>query len=55
MAAVKVFNNFILSLNTKQHCAALFIDLSKELDLVDHSLLMHRLFRAALSAGLKII
>ena len=42
-AALKVFNDFIESMDNKQHCTALFIDLSKVFDTVDHFVLKHRL------------
>lgn len=48
-AALKVLNDFIESIDNKQHCAALFIDLSKAFDTVDHTVLKHRLRRAGLS------
>ena len=48
-AALKAFNHFIHSIDTKQLCAALFVDLSKAFDLVDHSLLIHSLVRVGLS------
>ncbi len=48
-AALKVLNDFIESIDNKQHCAALFIDLSKAFDTVDHTVLKHRLCRAGLS------
>ncbi len=43
MAALKWLNDFTESVDNKQHCAALFIDLSKAFDTVGHSLLLQRL------------
>ena len=57
-AAVKVVNDFIKFLDNKQHCAALFVDLSKAFDTVDHALLLERLCSIGLSdqaVGLKTI
>lgn len=48
-AALKVVNDFIDSLDKKQHCAALFIDLSKAFDTVDHAILKQRLLSVGLS------
>ena len=42
-AACKVVNDSICSLDKKESCIALFIDLSKAFDTVDHTLLLHRL------------
>ena len=42
-AASLVVNDFIAALDNKQHCAALFVDLSKVFDTVDHHLLLHKL------------
>lgn len=48
-AALKVVNDFIDFLDKKQHCAALFIDLSKAFDTVDHAILKQRLLSVGLS------
>ena len=42
-AATKVINDILVALDKKQHCASLFIDLSKAFDTVDHAVLKHRL------------
>lgn len=48
-AALKVLNDFIESVDNKEHCAALFIDLSKAFDTVDHTILIQRLMDIGLS------
>ena len=48
-AALKVLNDFIEFLDNKQHCAALFVGLSKAFDTVDHALLLERLCSIGLS------
>lgn len=42
-AAISVTNDIITALDDKKSCAALFIDLSKAFDSVDHGLLLQRL------------
>ena len=42
-AATFVLNDIITALDRKKHCAALFIDLSKAFDTVDHTLFLKRL------------
>jgi hypothetical protein len=42
-AASLVINDVVTCMDKRQHCAALFIDLSKASDNVDHSLLIQRL------------
>lgn len=46
-----VANDIINALDKKQHCAALFVDLSKAFDSVDHELLLARLRNIGLSEG----
>ena len=48
-AALKVINYILESLDNKQHCAALFIDLSKASDTVDYILLKQRLVNIGLA------
>jgi len=48
MPALKVLNDFVESMDNKQHCADIFIDLSKAFDTVDHIVLKQRLYRAGL-------
>uniref|UniRef100_A0A669EEG1 Reverse transcriptase domain-containing protein n=1 Tax=Oreochromis niloticus TaxID=8128 RepID=A0A669EEG1_ORENI len=48
-AATKVINDILVALDKKQHCASLFIDLSKAFDTVDHAILKHRLLSLGLS------
>lgn len=49
-AAVKVVNDITEALDKKNHCAALFIDLSKAFDTVDHAILCQRLSDIGLSS-----
>uniref|UniRef100_A0A3P9IXQ6 Reverse transcriptase domain-containing protein n=1 Tax=Oryzias latipes TaxID=8090 RepID=A0A3P9IXQ6_ORYLA len=48
-AALKVLNDISESLDDKRHCAALFIDLSKAFDTVDHTVLKNKLRSIGLS------
>lgn len=48
-AALKVFNDVFEALDSKKFCAALFIDLSKAFDTVDHSLLLKILLKIGIS------
>jgi hypothetical protein len=41
-ATFMVLNDVTISLDSKQCCAATFIDLVKAFDMVDHSILVHR-------------
>ena len=50
-AAMAVVNYIINALDKKQHCAALFVGLSKAFDSVDHELLLARLRNIGLSEG----
>ena len=47
--AVKVVVNIIEALDGQKYCAALFIDLSKAFDTVDHAILADRLHKIGLS------
>lgn len=42
-ATTKVLNDITSALDNKQHCTAIFIDLAKAFDSVDHNTLIHRL------------
>ncbi len=48
-ATLKVLNDIVESLDNKQHCVCLFIDLSKAFDTVDHNILLDRLRWVGLS------
>ncbi len=48
-AAIKVVNDIIEALDGRKYCAALFIDLSKAFDTVDHVILADRLHKMGLS------
>ena len=48
-AAIKVVNDIIEALDGRKYCAALFIDLSKAFDTVDHVILADRLHKIGLS------
>ena len=47
---MKVVNDVASILDNKQSCAALFIDLSKAFDTVDHQILKQRLLSIGLSS-----
>ncbi len=46
---LKGLNDIVESLDNKQHCVCLFIDLSKAFDTVDHNILLDRLRWVGLS------
>lgn len=48
-AITSVTNHIISALDKKQHCAAVFVDLSKAFDTVDHEMLLSKLFSIGLS------
>ena len=48
-AITSVTNHIISALDKKQHCAAVFVDLSKAFDTVDHDILLSKLFNIGLS------
>jgi hypothetical protein len=50
-ATLKVFNDVTIALDSKQCCAAIFIDLVKAFDTVDHSILVGRLRSIGVSEG----
>ena len=47
-AALKVLNDLIEAMDSKRYCVALFIDLSKAFDTVDHNLLIQTLHHIGL-------
>lgn len=49
-AAMKVVNDLIVAMDRKQHCASLFIDLSKAFDTVDHDIMLKRLVNIGFSS-----
>ncbi len=48
---IKVLNDLMVSLDNKNHSAALFIDLSKAFDLIDHEIWKQRLLSVGLSVN----
>lgn len=48
-AAVKVVNDIISSMDSRNSCAALFVDLSKAFDTVNHGILLHSLYNIGMS------
>jgi hypothetical protein len=50
-ATLKVLNDGTIALDSKQCCAAIFIDLAKAFDTVDHSILVVRLRSISVSEG----
>ena len=50
-ATLKVLNDVTIALDSKQCCAAIFIDLAKAFDTVDHSNLVDRLRGIGVSEG----
>ena len=50
-ATIKVLNDATMALDSKQCCAAIFIDLAKAFDTVDHSILVGRLRCIGVSKG----
>ncbi len=48
-ATMKVLNDFISVIDSKEYCAALFLDLSKAFDTVDHYVLAQRLVDIGMS------
>ena len=50
-ATLKVLNDIFIALDSKQCCAAIFIDLAKAFDTVDHSILVGRLRSIGVSEG----
>ena len=49
-ATMKVLNDIITAIDEKEHCAALFLDLSKAFDTVDHSVLLQKLVNIGFSS-----
>jgi hypothetical protein len=50
-ATLKVLNDVTITIDSKQHWAAIFIDLVKAFDMVDHSILVGRLRSIGVSKG----
>ena len=50
-ATLKVFNDVNITLDSKKYCAAIFIDLGKAFDTVDHSILVGRIRSIGFSEG----
>ena len=50
-ATLKVLNDVTIALDSKQYCAAIFIDLAKAFDTVDHYILVGRLRSIGVSEG----
>ena len=50
-ATLKVLNDVTISLESKQCCASIFIDLAKDFDTVDHSILVGRIRSIGVSEG----
>jgi hypothetical protein len=50
-ATLKVLSDVTIALDSKQCCAAIFIDLAKAFDTVDHSILVGRLRSIGIPAG----
>ena len=50
-ATLKVLNDVTIALDSKQFCAAIFIDLAKAFDMVDHFILVGRLRSIGVSEG----
>ena len=50
-ATLKVLNDVPIALDSKQCCAAIFIELAKALETVDHSILVGRLRSIGVSEG----
>jgi hypothetical protein len=50
-AALKILKDVTIALDSKQYCAALYIDLAKAFDTVDHSILVGWLRSTGISEG----
>ena len=50
-ATLKVLNDVTIALDSKQYCAAIFIDLAKAFETVDHSILVGQLRSIGVSEG----
>lgn len=50
-AIIKVLNDLMVALDNKNHSAALFIDLSKAFDSINHDILKQRLLSVGLSVN----
>ena len=50
-ATLKVLNDVTIALDSKQYCPAIFIDLAKAFDTIDHSILLGWLRSISVSEG----
>jgi hypothetical protein len=51
IATLKVLNDIAIALDSKQYCSAIFIDLAKGFDMINHSILVGWLRTIGVSEG----